>query len=174
MNEGTSQIRDIANDVPSDVPDGLLYSEDHQWVRVEQRAGLTIARTGLTDYAQDVLGAVQFVALPPVGAVFNAAEPCGEAEASKAVTDLYSPVAGSVVAVNDALLANPGLMNHDPYGEGWLYELQIDPASVSSLPLLGAQPYRAFLDPQSGDLQSVGPQSVQPPGAAPTAGASHG
>jgi glycine cleavage system H protein len=166
VSEGTSQIHDV--------PEGLLYSEDHQWVRVEQRAGLTIARTGLTDYAQDVLGAVQFVVLPPVGAVFSAAEPCGEAEASKAVTDLYSPVVGSVVAVNDALLANPGLMNHDPYGEGWLYELQIDPASVSSLPLLDTQRYRAFLDPQSVDSQSFDHQPVQPPGAAPTAGASHG
>lgn len=165
MNEGTSHIHDDRHDVP----DGLLYSEDHQWVRVEHRAGLTIARTGLTDYAQDVLGAVQFVVLLPVGAILNAAEPCGEAEASKAVTDLYSPVAGSVVAVNDALLADPGLMNRDPYGEGWLYELQIDPASVSSLSLLGAQPYRAFLDPQAVDQQPV-----QPPGAAPTAGASHG
>ncbi len=159
MNDGTSQIHNV--------PDGLLYSQDHQWVRVEQRGDRIVARTGLTDYAQDVLGAVQFVALPEVGTSFGAAEPCGEAEASKAVTDLYAPVAGAIVSVNEAVIATPALMNQDPYGEGWLYELEIDATAADVLPLMGAAPYRQFTEPTE-------PTSVQPPGAAPIAGASHG
>ncbi len=166
---GTSQIHNV--------PDDLLYSEDHQWVRVQQLGSRTIVRTGLTDYAQDVLGAVQFVALPSVGSVFEATEACGEAEASKAVSDLYSPVTGSIVQVNDAVVANPSLMNQDPYGEGWLYELEIDPGTAQTLPLLGVATYRALIEPTSESMsESTSEQTmpVQPPGAAPTAGASHG
>jgi glycine cleavage system H protein len=132
------------NETDQVVPDDLLYSTDHQWVRVELRNGVTIARTGITHYAQDTLGAVQFVALPVVGAQFAAAAPCGEAEASKAVTDLYAPLSGTVIAINEHLLTEPSLVNSDPYGAGWLYELELaDAADAQSL--LGPEPYRALV-----------------------------
>jgi glycine cleavage system H protein len=169
IKHNTSQIHNV--------PEDLLYSEDHQWVRVQKLGNRTIVRTGLTDYAQDVLGAVQFVALPSVGSVFQATEPCGEAEASKAVSDLYAPVTGSIVQVNHAVVANPSLMNQDPYGEGWLYELEINPVAAQALPLLGFATYRALIEPTpelTPESTSEQTLPVQPPGAAPTAGASHG
>ncbi len=127
------------------VPDDLLYSTDHQWVRVEQRDGVVVVRTGLTDYAQETLGAVQFISLPSVGASFASAEPCGEAEASKAVSDLYAPVAGSVFTVNEQLVDQPSLVNQDPYGTGWLYELATSPAAFAETTLLGPRPYRELI-----------------------------
>ncbi|HET9546786.1 MAG TPA: glycine cleavage system protein GcvH [Desertimonas sp.] len=107
------------------VPDQLRYSSDHEWL---SRDGSRV-RIGITDYAQDSLGDVVFVQLPAVGDSFAAGDTIGEVESTKSVSDIYAPVAGSVVAVNDALVDSPQLLNEDPYGEGWLCELELSDAS---------------------------------------------
>jgi len=107
------------------VPDQLRYSSDHEWL---SRDGSRV-RIGITDYAQDSLGDVVFVQLPAVGDSFAAGDTIGEVESTKSVSDIYAPVAGSVIAVNDALVDSPQLLNEDPYGEGWLCELELSDAS---------------------------------------------
>ncbi|HET9666704.1 MAG TPA: glycine cleavage system protein GcvH [Desertimonas sp.] len=107
------------------VPDQLRYSSDHEWL---SRDGSRV-RIGITDYAQDSLGDVVFVQLPAVGDSFAAGDTIGEVESTNSVSDIYAPVAGSVVAVNDALVDSPQLLNEDPYGEGWLCELELSDAS---------------------------------------------
>ena len=104
-----------------DVPEDLRYSTDHEWVRVE---GST-ARIGITDYAQDALGDIVYVSLPAPGEALVAGQTCGEVESTKSVSDVYAPVSGTVVARNDALEANPELVNSDPYGDGWMVEVQL-------------------------------------------------
>ena len=103
------------------VPEQLRYSADHEWL---SRDG-SRARVGITDYAQDALGDVVFVQLPSVGDSIVAGETFGEVESTKSVSDIYAPVAGTVLAVNDALGEAPQLLNEDPYGEGWICELEI-------------------------------------------------
>jgi glycine cleavage system H protein len=101
-------------------------------------------RIGLTSYAQDAVGALRFVALPEEGQMVIANEACGEVEASKAVSDVYSPVSGRVVAMNLQLIDNPGLVNQDPYGAGWICEIETelsDPISPASVGLLTAEQY---------------------------------
>ena len=107
------------------VPDQLRYSSDHEWL---SRDGSRV-RIGITDYAQDSLGDVVFVQLPAVGDSFAAGDTIGEVESTKSVSDIYAPVAGSVIAVNDALADSPQLLNEDPYGEGWMIELELTDAS---------------------------------------------
>ena len=107
------------------VPDQLRYSSDHEWL---SRDGSRV-RIGITDYAQDSLGDVVFVQLPTVGDSFAAGDTIGEVESTKSVSDIYAPVAGSVVAVNDALVDSPQLLNEDPYGEGWICEIELSDAS---------------------------------------------
>lgn len=102
------------------VPDELRYSEDHQWVRIEGEN----LRIGITDYAQDALGEVTLVRLADLGLAIDAGTEMGEVEAFKAMTDLYMPVAGSVVEYNEALDDSPGRVNTDPYGDGWLCLVQ--------------------------------------------------
>lgn len=112
-------------------PEDVRYTAEHEWVR---SAGDGIARVGITSYAQDALGDVVFVSLPAVGARLRAGESCGEVESTKSVSDLYAPLDGEVTAVNAALDARPELVNSDPYGEGWMYELRTDdPAALESL-----------------------------------------
>ena len=103
------------------VPDQLRYSSDHEWI---SRDGSRV-RIGITDYAQDSLGDVVFVQLPTVGDSFAAGDTIGEVESTKSVSDIYAPVSGSVVAVNDALADAPQLLNDDPYGEGWICEIEL-------------------------------------------------
>ncbi|HUC04497.1 MAG TPA: glycine cleavage system protein GcvH [Acidimicrobiales bacterium] len=103
------------------VPDDLQYSADHEWVRVEGNR----ARVGITDYAQDALGDIVFIQLPTVGADVVAGGLLGEVESTKSVSEIYSPLAGTVSAVNDALGGAPELMNGDPYGEGWICEIDL-------------------------------------------------
>jgi glycine cleavage system H protein len=103
------------------VPEQLLYSTDHEWL---SRDGAR-ARIGITDYAQDALGDVVFVQLPTIGDTFGAGDTFGEVESTKSVSDIYAPVSGTVVAVNDALSESPQLLNEDPYGEGWICEIEI-------------------------------------------------
>ena len=125
----------------SEIPADLYYTEEHEWV---QRTGDDTVRVGITDYAQSALGDVVFVQLPDVGADVSAGESFGEVESTKSVSDLYAPVSAKVVAVNGDLEANPQLVNSDPYGEGWLVDLQVDAASLEGAlaGLLGADGYR--------------------------------
>ena len=123
------------------VPAELRYSNDHEWV---SRDGTTV-RVGITDYAQDALGDVVFVQLPQVGAVVRAGDSFGEVESTKSVSDVYAPVSGTVRAVNEALNDNPGLLNDDPYGDGWL--CTIEPSDDAELDaLLTADGYRSLVE----------------------------
>jgi glycine cleavage system H protein len=126
----------------SEIPADLNYTTEHEWV---QRTGDDTLRVGITDYAQSALGDVVFVQLPEVGAEVSVGESFGEVESTKSVSDLYAPVTAKVVAVNGDLEGNPQLVNSDPYGEGWLVDLQIDAASVEDAlaGLLDADGYRA-------------------------------
>ena len=111
------------------VPDDLLYSTDHEWVRVEGNT----ARIGITDYAQDALGDVVFVQSPAIGTTVTAGDSFSEVESTKSVSDIYAPVSGTVVAINDELIADPSLINTDPYGRGWICEIRMDSDDVSHL-----------------------------------------
>lgn len=129
----------------SDIPADLHYTAEHEWVR---RAADDTARIGITDFAQSALGDVVFVQLPDVGTELTAGESFGEVESTKSVSDLYAPVSGTVSAVNSDLDGSPQLVNSDPYGEGWLLDVQVSDASelesaISTL--LDADAYRATL-----------------------------
>jgi glycine cleavage system H protein len=123
------------------VPDQLRYSSDHEWL---SRDGSRV-RIGITDYAQDSLGDVVFVQLPAVGESFSAGDTIGEVESTKSVSDIYAPVSGSVIAVNDALVDSPQLLNEDPYGEGWICEIEL--ADVTQFDnLLDAAAYGGLIE----------------------------
>ena len=109
-------------------PEDLKYTSEHEWVRSPGEADGSV-RVGITDYAQDALGDIVYVSLPDVGADLEEGAAVGELESTKSVSDVYAPLAGSVVARNDALDATPELVNSDPYGEGWMYELRLDDTS---------------------------------------------
>lgn len=125
----------------SEIPADLHYTEEHEWV---QRTGDDTVRVGITDYAQSALGDVVFVQLPDVGTEVTAGESFGEVESTKSVSDLYAPVTAKVVAVNGDLEADPQLVNSDPYGEGWLVDLQVNAGSLDDAlsGLLDADGYR--------------------------------
>ncbi len=106
----------------SDVPDDLSYTAEHEWVR--RGEGSTV-RIGVTDYAQEALGDVVFVSLPDVGGAVLKGAAVGEIESTKSVSDIYAPLTGTVTARNDALDGEPELINSDPYGAGWLIELEV-------------------------------------------------
>ena len=125
-------------------PEELKYTAEHEWVRNPGEAEGSI-RIGITDYAQEQLGDIVYVSLPEAGADVEAGSPVGELESTKSVSDIYAPVSGNVVARNEALDANPELVNSDPYGEGWLFELV--PADSDELDgLLSATEYQVTLD----------------------------
>ena len=111
----------------SEVPPDLHYTSDHEWV---QRTGADTVRVGITDFAQSALGDVVFVQLPDAGAELTAGESFGEVESTKSVSDLYAPLSAKVIAVNGDLDANPDLLNSDPYGAGWLLELQLEDGTL--------------------------------------------
>ena len=125
-------------------PADLRYTSDHEWVK-EQGDG--VVRVGITAFAQDALGDVVYVSLPGVGDTVSAGDSCGEVESTKSVSDLYAPVTAKVVAVNTDLDANPQLVNSEPYGGGWLVELQADGAALTDAlsSLLDAEAYRAHV-----------------------------
>ena len=113
-----------------DVPDGLGYTDDHEWLRVEAGEGVV----GITAYAADQLGDVVFVELPAVGARFERGKTFGVVESVKAVSDLFAPVAGEIIEVNASLADQPELVNAEPYGSGWLIRLRLaDPAQAGAL-----------------------------------------
>ncbi|GAC84310.1 glycine cleavage system H protein [Gordonia paraffinivorans NBRC 108238] len=130
----------------SKVPDTLRYTAEHEWI---EKIGPTTVRVGITDFAQDALGDVVFVQLPDTGAEVTSGESFAEVESTKSVSDIYGPVAGTVSAVNDALDASPELVNSDPYGEGWLVEIEVsDEASLDEQlgAVLDAAGYRAVIE----------------------------
>ena len=129
----------------SDIPSDLHYTAEHEWVR---RSGADTVRVGITDFAQSALGDVVFVQLPDVGSQVTAGESFGEVESTKSVSDLFAPVSGTVSAVNGDLDGSPQLVNSDPYGAGWLVDVQVsDAAELESAisELLDAEAYRGTL-----------------------------
>ncbi len=132
------------------VPEDLRYSTEHEWARALTSGAVDETlrvRVGITDFAQDSLGDVVFVDLPTPGTAVAAGEALGELESTKSVSDVYSPLAGTVVAVNEALADNPQLLNEDPYGEGWLFELELaSGADLAEAGLLDATAYRAHTE----------------------------
>lgn len=122
-------------------PQDLRYTAEHEWLRVGSDG---VARVGITAFAQDALGDVVYVSLPAVGDTVGAGDSCGEVESTKSVSDLFAPVSGKVVAVNPTLDSAPELVNTDPYGEGWMYDVLVtDAAEAESL--LDIEAYRALL-----------------------------
>ena len=121
------------------VPDELRYTPEHEWVAVNG----TVASVGITDYAQRSLGDVVYVSVPAPGTAVTAGEPCGEVESTKSVSDLYAPVDGEVIEANPDIDDDPGLVNTDPYGAGWLLRIRLsddgEPAG-----LLSAEEYTAL------------------------------
>jgi glycine cleavage system H protein len=125
----------------SNIPDDLRYTAEHEWIRVDGN----VARIGITDFAQDSLGDVVFVQLPDVGLDVVAGASVSEIESTKSVSDVYAPVTGVVRTVNDALNDQPELVNQDPYGAGWMFE--IEPASTSEVDkLMDAVGYRTLVE----------------------------
>jgi glycine cleavage system H protein len=124
-----------------DYPESLKYSAEHEWVAVDG----TRARIGITDYAQDALGDVVYVNLPAVGTTVAAAATCAEVESTKSVSDIYSPVSGEIVEVNGALDDAPERINTDPYGEGWIFVVEMrDPSELDAL--MDAAAYRRMVE----------------------------
>jgi glycine cleavage system H protein len=129
----------------SDIPSDLHYTAEHEWVR---RSGEDTVRVGITDFAQSALGDVVFVQLPDVGSQVTAGESFGEVESTKSVSDLFAPVSGTVLAVNGELDGSPQLVNSDPYGSGWLVDVQVsDTAELETAisALLDPEAYRGTL-----------------------------
>jgi glycine cleavage system H protein len=122
-------------------PQDLRYTPEHEWVRVGSDG---VARVGITAYAQDALGDVVYVSLPAVGDTLSAGDSCGEVESTKSVSDLFAPVSGEIVAVNATLDSAPELVNTDPYGEGWMYDVKLTEAGAADA-LLDLAAYRALL-----------------------------
>ena len=118
------------------IPDALKYTKEHEWV---QESSPTVIRMGITDYAQSALGDIVYVQLPKVGDVVVADKVCGEVESTKSVSEIFSPVSGTVIAINDSLEGNPEVLNSDPYGAGWLADIEV---SASPEGLLSADGYR--------------------------------
>ncbi len=124
-------------------PQDLKYTSEHEWVRTPGDTEGAV-RVGITEFAQDALGDIVYVSLPELGDSVTAGESCGELESTKSVSDLYAPVSGEVVARNESLDATPELVNTDPYGGGWLFEVRpADPAAIDAL--LDASGYEAGL-----------------------------
>jgi glycine cleavage system H protein len=116
----------------SDVPSDLKYTAEHEWIRVTE--GSSTVRIGITDFAQGALGDVVYVSLPAVGTTVTASAAFGEVESTKSVSDIYAPLSGTISARNDALDSAPETINSDPYGAGWLVEIELAAdADVSSL-----------------------------------------
>lgn len=122
------------------IPGELKYTSEHEWVRADNADTVSV---GITHYAQDSLGDIVFVSLPSVGESVAAGDSCGEVESTKSVSELYAPVSGEVVEVNEAVDANPEIINASPYGDGWLMKIKLsDPAQMEGL--LSASDYEGI------------------------------
>lgn len=121
------------------VPEDLFYSEEHEWLRLED----DVAIVGITDFAQDQLGDIVYVDLPDVGSSIEVGAVVGELESTKSVSDVYSPVSGEVIAVNPELEGSEELINSDPYGEGWLFKVRVADSDPTD-GLLSAEQYTAI------------------------------
>ncbi len=122
-------------------PGNLKYSKEHEWVAVDG----TRARVGITDFAQDALGDIVYVEMPKVGTAVAANATCAEVESTKSVSDIYAPVSGTVIEVNDALGTTPELVNREPYGAGWIFAIDLsDPSELDAL--LDAAAYQALVE----------------------------
>jgi glycine cleavage system H protein len=120
------------------IPENLRYTAEHEWVAATSGSAV---RVGITHFAQNALGDIVFVQLPEVGTAVTAGESFGEVESTKSVSEIYAPVSGTISARNDSLDGQPELINNEPYGEGWLVDIEpADPAAVESL--MGADAYR--------------------------------
>ncbi|OFE17370.1 glycine cleavage system protein H [Humibacillus sp. DSM 29435] len=124
-----------------DYPDDLRYTTDHEWIRVGADG---MVRIGITAFAQDALGDVVYVSLPAAGETVAVGDACGEVESTKSVSDVYAPLEGEVTAVNPALDATPELINSDPYGEGWMFEMKLADSSALEA-LMDSETYQASL-----------------------------
>jgi len=124
----------------SSVPAELRYTKEHEWI---QEISATKFRIGITDYAQSALGDIVYIQLPKNGSSVNANSVCGEVESTKSVSEIYAPITGKVVLVNDKLESNPEIINSDPYGAGWIAEIEISTDSLQEV-LLSAQEYQAL------------------------------
>ncbi len=122
-------------------PQDLRYTAEHEWVRTGTDG---VVRVGITAFAQEALGDVVFVSLPAIGDTVTAGDSCGEVESTKSVSDVFAPISGEVVAVNEALDSAPELVNTDPYGQGWMYDIKVNDAGAESS-LLDLDAYRALL-----------------------------
>jgi glycine cleavage system H protein len=124
-----------------DFPEDLKYTKEHEWARLEGN----IVAIGITDYAQENLGEIVYVELPEEGAEFSQGEAFGVVESTKAVSDLYSPVSGTVVEINDSLVDNPEIINEDPYEDGWIIRVEMsDPSELDRL--LSTSDYATFIE----------------------------
>lgn len=121
------------------VPANLKYTKDHEWVLVTG----SVVRVGITDYAQDALGDIVYVQLPDTGTTVELHQGLGEIESTKSVNDVYAPVSGVVTTVNDALSATPELLNTDPYGDGWICEIEV--SVLNEAELMTAEQYSALI-----------------------------
>ena len=130
--------------VEANYPADLLYHPEHDWARIDDPAHLDHATLGITWYAQDALGEVVFFEAPAVGTTLVKDEPYAEVESVKAVSDVLAPLSGEIVEVNDALAEDPGAINEDPYGEGWLVKVRLADAAEREA-LMDAASYRATL-----------------------------
>lgn len=127
----------------TNIPAELAYTEEHEWV--EDLHEDNTFRVGITDHAQNELGEVVFVQLPEVGDTVSAGDVVGEVESTKSVSDLFAPVSGEIVSVNDDLVDNPGALNESPYGSGWLFTVHVDSPDATGQ-LLDADAYQQLLD----------------------------
>lgn len=126
----------------SALPENLKYSTSHEWVRLEDDGTVTV---GITDHAQELLGDLVFIELPELGQSVNIEEECAVVESVKAASDVYSPVAGEIIAINEALVDEPELVNTSPYGDGWLFKIKLADSDAGLSALLNAAAYSETL-----------------------------
>ena len=128
----------------SNYPDKLRYSKEHEWVRIDGKDVVI----GITEYAAEQLGDVVHVELPEIDADFGKEDACGVVESVKSVSDIFAPVSCKIIEVNEVLLENPGIINHDPYGEGWIAKAELtEPGELDAL--LSADAYDKFLSEEA-------------------------
>ena len=123
------------------VPDNLMYTNDHEWILLDGSKG----KIGITDYAQDALGDVVFVDMPSLGEVVSSGQTVSEVESTKSVSDIYAPLAGTIIEINAELDNSPELLNDDPYGDGWIFVIEFSDASTVK-DLLIPQKYRELIE----------------------------